>query len=159
MTVQDAYIARRCSEIDQLIQYAVIKSANDQELGAHLADYISVLINGVVEVTIEYFVAERARKTNDNHVFHYVQASVGAQFRNPKSEAIANVLKGFGEDYGKAYQTSVAKRSQEALGSVVARRISMAHEGTSQLNFTVGDVKNYFAQIVQLLEEVEKILL
>ena len=54
MTVQDAYIARRCSEIDQLIQYAVIKSANDQELGAHLADYISVLINGVVEVTIEY---------------------------------------------------------------------------------------------------------
>lgn len=157
--IQSVYVANRCSEIDKTIQYAANKSANDPDLGAHLAGYISVLISGVVEDCIEHYVVERARKTNDSHVIEFVKDSIGRQFRNPRSEDIAQVLKRFGDDYSRSYQRSVSQQAKEALGSVVSNRFSLAHEGTSRSNFTVNDVQNYFSHIVSLLEEVEKILL
>ena len=108
---------------------------------------------------MEHYVVERARKTNDVHVIDFVQTSIDRQFRNPKSEAIAEVLKRFGTDYGQSYQRSVSQQAKEALGSVVSNRMSLAHQGTSRSEFTVNDVRGYFSQIVILLEEVEKILM
>ena len=157
--IQNTYVVTRCSEIDNTIRYAANKSANDADLGAHLADYISVLISGVVEDCIEHYVVERARKTHDAHVIEYVQTTIGQQFRNPRSEDIAEVLKRFGTDYRESYQKAVSQQAKEALRSVVNNRLSLAHVGTSQSNFTLNDVQNYFSQIVSLLEEVEKILL
>ena len=157
--IQSVYVANRCSEIDNTIQYAANKSANDPDLGAHLAGYISVLISGVVEDCIEHYVVERARKTNDTHVIEFVQTSIDQQFRNPKSDAIATVLKRFGTDYSQSYQKAVTQQAKEALSSVVNNRLSLAHQGTSRSNFTVNDVRGYFSQIVVLLEEVETILM
>ena len=156
--IQSVYVATRCSEIDQTIQYAATKSANDPDLGAHLAGYISVLISGVVEDCIEHYVVERARKTNDSHVIEFIKDSIGRQFRNPRSDDIAAVLRRFGDDYRQSYQKSVSEQAKAALSSVVNNRLSLAHEGTSRSNFTVNDVRAYFSQIVSLLEEVEKIL-
>ena len=157
--IQNTYVATRCSAIDNTILYAANKSANDPDLGAHLSDYISVLISGVVEDCIEHYVVERARKTHDTHVIEYIQTTIGQQFRNPRSQEIAEVLKKFGTDYRDSYQKAVSQQAKEALSSVVNNRLSLAHLGTSQSNFTVNDIRNYFSQIVRLLEEVEKILL
>jgi hypothetical protein len=157
--LQDAYVAQRCSEIESSLRYAANKSRTDPELGGHLASYISVLISGVVEDSIEHLVVERARKANDTQLQEFVRSSIGQQFRNPRSQDIANVLGRFSENYQGSYQRSVSRAAREALGSIVGNRMSLAHRGASQLSLTVNDVRMYFELIIEILTVVESILL
>ncbi len=156
---RDAYVAARCSEIDEMLLYATEKAGVDPRLGAHLAGYISVLISGVVEDCVEHLVVERARKVNDPQLQEFVRSSMAQQFRNPRSEDIANVVGRFSKDYQSSYQLSVSQEAREALGSIVRNRMSLAHQGAPQSNFTVNDVQRYFDLIVGILEVVEDILL
>ncbi len=157
--VQNEYVTRRCSEIEEMLRYASEKSRNDADLGGHLAGYISVLISGVVEDCIEHLVIERARISNDSELQEFVKSSIARQFRNPKSEDIANLLSGFSGTYRSLYNNSVEQESKEALGSIITNRMALAHRGEPQSNFTIGDVHRYFDLIVKILEVVESILL
>ena len=156
---QDSYVASRCSGIEDRLRYAADKSEADPSLGAYLADYISVLISGVVEDCVEHLVVQRARRANDPHLESFVQSSIDRQFRNPRSQDIANVLGRFGDDYRNSYQEAVSLEAREALGSIVSNRLSLAHVGTPQSHFSISDVHRYFALIVGILEVVESILI
>ena len=116
---RDAYVAARCSEIDEILLYAADKGDTDPELGAHMAGYVSVLISGVVEDCIEHLVVQRARKVNDPQLQEFVRSSIAQQFRNPRSEDIANVIGQFSKDCQSSYQLSVGQEAREALGSIV----------------------------------------
>jgi hypothetical protein len=155
----DTYVAERCSEIEANLDYAVQKSAEDPELGAYLAGYISVIISGVVEDCIEYLVVQRAERANDPELKEFVRNSIGQRLRNPRSEDIANMLAMFGSQYRESYQARVKQSSRSALGSIMSNRLSLAHTGFWQQPSTVNEVREYFAQIVPILETVEGILL
>ena len=154
-----SHIARRCSDIEEALDYAARQSQGNPRLGSYLAAHISVLISGVVEDCIEYLVIERAGAAGDAEVKEFVQNAIRQQFRNPTSEHIADVLRAFGRNYREAYQSSVPAAAREALGSIVKNRMRLAHSGHSQTDFTLADVRQYFKQIVTLLEAVEDILL
>ncbi len=156
---RNAYVLSRCSAIEDRLRYATGKSQADPDLGAYLADYISVLISGVVEDCIEYLVVQRAGKANDPHLQEFVRYSIDMQFRNPRSQDIANVLARFGDDYRSSYGNSVSQEAREALGSIVSNRMSLAHVGETQSHFTVNEVRRYFELVVEILDVVEEILL
>ena len=126
---RDAYVAARCSEIDEILLYAADKGDTDPELGAHMAGYVSVLISGVVEDCIEHLVVQRARKVNDPQLQEFVRSSIAQQFRNPRSEDIANVIGRFSKDYQSSYQLSVGQEAREALGGVVKSAVIPARVG------------------------------
>ena len=155
----DYYVSGRCLGIEERLRYAARKSDADSELGAYLADYISVLISGVVEDCIEHLVVQRASKANDPHLQEFVRSSIDLQFRNPRSRDISNVLARFGDDYRQRYQEKVSREAREALGSIVSNRIALAHVGEAQSYFTVNELRRYFQLIVGILEVVEDILL
>lgn len=157
--VRDSYVSERCSGIEERLRYALDKSKDDPSLGAYLADYISVLISGVVEDCVEHLVVRRASNTNDPHVEEFVRSSIDRQFRNPRSNDIAGVLGRFSKAYQDSYANSVSMEAREALGSIVSNRMSLAHQGRGNSKFTVGDVSRYFELIVGILEVVEGILL
>ena len=156
---QNGYVFQRVSEIEQLIDYAVQKSNSDSELDAYMASYISVLISGVVADCIEYLVVERAKRTNDPELQEFVRVSMDRDFRNPNSEAIATLLSKFSSECERQYKSTVPLNSREALGSVIRNRLSLAHSGRNQNDFTINDIRQYFEQIVGILEVVEGILL
>ena len=156
---QDLYVADRCSQIEDKLRYAANKATADAGVGAYLADYISVLISGVVEDCIEHLVVQRAQRANDPQLEEFVRSLIARQFRNPRSEDIADVLGRFSKDYRQSYQQSVMREAQEALGSIVRNRMALAHQGESQSRFTVSEVYRYFTLIVGILETVERILL
>ena len=157
--LEDAYVAGRCSGIEDRLQYAADKSKADPDLGAYLADYISVLISGVVEDCVEYLVVQRASMAKDPYLEAFVKFSIDRQFRNPRSQDIADVLARFSDEYRKLYQDAVSLEAREALGSIVRNRLSLAHLGMPQSHFTVNEVRRYFELIVGILEVVERILL
>ena len=156
---RDAYIAGRCSDIEDTLQYASDTSDDDSRLGALLAAYASVLISGVVEDCVEHMVIERARRTGDQYLQNFVKRAIDQQFRNPRSSDIANLLKRFGDGYATNFQDNVKQEAREALDSIVNNRLSLAHQGELRTHLTVGDVQRYFTLVVGLLESVEDILL
>lgn len=156
---KDNYVVDRCSEIEDRLRYAERKSKSDPELGAYLAEYISVLIAGVVEDTVEHLVIMRASKLRDPHIEEFVRSSIDMQFRSPKSRDISNVLKRFSAGYANSYDKVVSHEAREALGSIVSNRMSLAHRGSPNSQFTVNDIRAYFGLIVGILEVVELILL
>ena len=157
--LQDAYVVGQCSRIQDVLQYAANKSVDDPELGAHLANYISVLISGVVEDCVEHLVVQRARMSSDLQLQDFVDFSIGRLFRNPQSSDIAEILRQFSPDYRVSYQQSVNGEDREALDGIIKNRMSLAHEGSSQSHFTLNDVRRYFERVVRILEVVEGILI
>lgn len=156
---RDTYVAGRCSGIEDRLRYANSKSESDPELGAYLADYISVLIAGVVEDCVEHIVVQRACKAKDPHLESFVRSSIDRQFRNPSFEKIGEVLARFSDKYKREYRNMVSREAREALRSVIGQRIYLTHLGTAQFHLTVQDVSRYFELIVGILEVVEEILL
>ena len=159
MTPKDQYILQRCEEIQSNLADAKTWSASDARLGAYLAGYITILISGVVEDCIEYLVSERARRGNDAELATFVSHLFGQHFRNPRSEGVANLLSMFSESYRDQYLAAVPTRSREALGSIIANRMSLAHTGAWRHQTTVIEVEEYFANIIPILVAVEDILL
>ena len=156
---ENTYVADRCSEITDRLQYASVKSEADSNLGAYLAEYICVLIAGVVEDCVEHLVIERARKANDTEVLSFVESSIKLQFRNPRPSVISGVLAKFNSNFKSRFSESVSVEALDALDSIVSNRMSLAHRGTPKSVVTVNDVSRYFEQIVEILDAVEQILL
>ena len=153
------YIVSRCTEIEDMLDYAISQTQDNPRLGGHLAAHISVLVSGVVEDCIEYLVTERARQGNDPELAEFVRTSIDCQFRNPNSRAVAEMIGTFSVNYRDRYQSAVPTDSREALGSIMSNRLSLAHSGRSQNDFTLSEVKQYFELIVPIIEVVESILL
>lgn len=153
------YIVERCAEIEEMLDFAVSRSNNDPLLGAHLAAYISVLISGVVEDCIEFLVVERSQLTGDLELTEFVRNSIDRTFRNPNSGALRDLLATFSQEYKSSYEGHVGTDSREALGSIIRNRLSLAHSGRSQQDFTLTDVKAYFERVVLIIGVIEDILL
>ena len=95
---KNPYIVGRCSDIEEMLDYAASQSQDNPRLGGYLASHISVLVSEVVEDCIEYLVTERARQGNDTELAEFVRTSIDRQFRNPHSRAVAEMLRTFSEE-------------------------------------------------------------
>jgi len=155
---RDSYVVSKCAEIEALLDEAVGWSKDDDKLGAHLASYITVLISGMVEDCIEFLVKQRAGKGGDFEVQELVGKLVDRQFRNPSHQQIRDMMRWFSEEYARSYHEKVPSDAPDALGSIVANRISLAHTGTWKQQMTIGDVRNYFTRIMPILIAVEEVL-
>ena len=161
MTPQNPYVTNRCGEIDTLISDALRWSGNDSKLASHLAAYISVLIVGVVEDCIEYLIGARVKKTQDPEIHNYIVRVIAQRFRNPNYDKIAEMLNDFSKAYQETFKATIARDGSEAdaLQSLVDNKTALAHFGTTKLNLTLSDVKNYYRQSLTILETLEQILI
>jgi hypothetical protein len=157
---RNPYLVRRCAEVEDLLVEAQSWASGDYKLGANLAAYVTVLIVGVVEDCIEHLVAQRARKTKDSEIEHYVVQSLEQGFRNPDHGKISGLLKMFSEDYQRKFRQRIPHDGKEAIAlqSVVGNKNALAHAGTSNLQLTIKEVDNYYRDIKPILEVLEDIL-
>lgn len=157
---RDPYLSNRCRELEELLNYAGAVAARDEKLGAHLANYLTVLITGVVEDCIEYLLLERAGRSGDTEVQNYVRENL-RYFRNPRVPEIVGLLNRFSQEYGRAFTGRIPPGGKEAdaLKSVVDNKDNLGHKGTWKLDMTVGDVDDYYRRVVSILEALEAVLL
>lgn len=160
MTLQDPYLAKRCGEIEVLLVEVENWASGNYKLGANLAAYVTVLIVGVVEDCVEHLVAQRARKTRDSEIEHYVVQSLQQGFKNPDHGKISGLLKMFSEDYQQKFKQRLPPNGKEAvaLQSVVGNKNALSHVGTLNLQLTIKEVGDYYRDIRPILEVLESIL-
>lgn len=160
MKFRDTYILGRCKEIETLLNQATDWSSNNEELSAHLAAYVSVLITGVLEDCIEHLITQRVEKTGDSEIQNYVCRATEQRFRNPHYSSISGLLKQFSKEYQEEFNQKILPHGKEAeaLQSIVDNKNSLAHLGTGTLQLTIKDVRYYFGYIIPILEALEQIL-
>jgi hypothetical protein len=160
VSCQSSYIVGRFNDIDRLIVDVTKWSANDPELAAHLAAYVSVLVVGILEDCIENLVATRANKANDPEIFNYIIKIIGQRFRNPDYSKISQMLLDFSPAYQSTFKSMIAPNGREAdaLQSLVDNKNSLAHTGTVKLNLTIGDVQIYYNYSMRIIQTLEQIL-
>jgi hypothetical protein len=123
--------------------------------------YICVLISGTFEDCIEHLVAQRAGRAGDAELRSYVVEEVNQRFRNPDHGTISRLLKQFSGSYQESFRAKVSHDSDaaSALASIINNKNLLAHEGTSNLQLTLGDIDTYYRRSIPILEALEDILL
>ena len=142
MTLRDPHIASRCVETKTLIAQASRWALYDPALGAHLAAYLTVLITGLVEESIERLVRRRVEIIGDPEIVNFVSNAIDRQFRNPDYSTISGLLRQFSDMYQNSFRTKIPHDSSEAvaLNSIIGNKNSLAHTGTAKLSLTVSDL-------------------
>lgn len=154
------YVLKRCTEIEELLQYADACSKTDEKLGAHLAAYICVLFLGVLEDCIENLIKERASKSGDPEILNFITVTISTRFRNPDRGAICEILGLFSKEYKDKFSQRIKADSPEkqALDNIVSNKNDLAHIGTSKLNFTVKEMNDYYKRVIPIVEAIEDVL-
>ena len=159
MTIGNAYVSTRYEEIRSNLIDAKVWATSDPRLEAYLSGYFTVLISGMVEDCIEHLIRQRCANTNDRELTDFVSKLVDQRFRTPNSSSIADLLGMFSDSHRQQYLAEVPIPAREALGSIVANRMAVAHTGTWKSNATIGEIEQYFGRIEPVLEAVENVLL
>lgn len=160
MTCVEPYLIKRCEEIELLFKDASKWAAGDDQVSAHFAAYITVLIMGVFEDCIEHLFAQRAHKAGDKEVGNYVVKVIGDRFKNPDYGAISGLLKEFSPDYQQKFKGKIAYSGKEAtaLESILGNKNSLAHAGTAKLEISIKEAEEYYLRALPILETLENIL-
>jgi hypothetical protein len=154
--MKTTYLKSRFSQIDLAIQKAKTSSSGDAELQAFLASYLVVMISGCYEDCVEHLVAERAAKAGDKEVEAFVRDCVDKQFRNPKFDAIKDLIGQYSPAYKQSLDKKVNDKARAAIGSIVTHRNSIAHGKNASV--TLGDVEQFHQNSAPIFEALEDIL-
>ncbi|MBI4215788.1 MAG: hypothetical protein HY687_00100 [Chloroflexi bacterium] len=160
MTPQHPYVTGRCNEINTLLADLKVWSQGNDKLGAHLANYLCVVLSGVVEECVENLVAERAKKHQDAELVNYVREVVHKLFSNPEHGTISGLLGQFSPEYKSKFVEKIPHNGKEgtSLTSIVNTKNQIAH-GTNKFQLTLRDMEDYYTNVIPILEILEQILL
>ena len=160
MTPQEPYVVERCAEIERILKDAASWASNNDMLGANLAAYITVLIVGTIEDSIEHLVKQRVARVGDTEIENYIGEMLDDRFRNPDYSTISGLLGKFSKGYKQRFQERISYQGVEAraLEGLLGYKNSLAHLGTCNLQMTLSDVDGYYHQIIPILEALEQIL-
>jgi RiboL-PSP-HEPN len=154
--MKTTYLKSRFSQIDLAIHKAKTSASGDVELEAFLASYLVVMISGCYEDCVEHLIAKRAAKAGDKEVEAFVRISVDKMFRNPKFEAIRDLVGLYSASYKQSLEKKVDDKARTAIGSIVTHKNSIAHGKNAIV--TLGDVELYHHNSAPIFEALEDIL-
>lgn len=156
----DEYISARFSGIDVLISSCKKWGSADEQLSAHLAAYVCVVLSGAIEDAIERMISLRMETLVDKATGNYVVKVVGQRFRNPDWGAINRLLGDFSEQFKLTWTSRFPSggRLDQSLQSINNIKNHLAHKGSNSLPVTIGDVQAYFEEVLPAMDHLEEII-
>lgn len=154
--MRNTYNKEWFNRLDEALTKAKGYAGGSAELEAFLSAHLVVLLAGAYEDCVEHMFTERAARTGDPEIQHYVQSTCDLLFRNPKFENIVRALKHFGDGYVNAFQTRIDTSAREAISSIVTNKNNVAHGKVSTV--TIGDVENFHKRSLPIFDALEDVL-
>ena len=130
-----------------------VDGIRDPELMSDFAKYLCVLVSGFLETAVAALVLEHARHRGAPTLQRFVD-SKAQRFVNPKMQRLRDFLGSFDPEWRSALEQLPAEQT-EAVDSVVNLRNKIAH-GES-VGLTYGRMKNYYSEILKVLNVVERL--
>ena len=144
------------AEYDRLrYQISTIKENSGKvpgELISLSCQMVCISICGSLEQCLKEIFVEFAKRRSSNQIYRPI-AKVCQYYQNPKTSKIAELVKLFDSDFGKALEKSWSSESSESskynvekshLDNLIADRVAFAHGGKKHVNVTARKLDDYF---------------
>ena len=114
--------------LDKKIHYLLgkIKDVDDDYLRAHIANYVCVLLSGLLESAVREIISASSERTSAPRISNFVKSRMEG-FRNPDIEKIAQLLSSFDKGIADRLNEFWDEEVKDAVGSIVGNRHLIAH--------------------------------
>jgi len=138
--------------LDSLI-HKIDSFSGDEELQAHLAKYLCIIVCGFLETSVRAIYRDYAQKKASKYVANYVDSKL-KNFQNPKMEKILSLAGAFSSIWREDLEKTTKDVIKESIDSIVANRNVIAHGGS--VGITIGSMKRYYEDAVKLINLIER---
>ena len=144
-------------KLDQKIDY-LLKRVRDSEfddlLRSHLANYVCILLSGLLETAIREIISIHCESKTIPTISNFVKSRL-EQFQNPDPERIANLLASFDPKLKERLENFWSGEVKDAIGSIVGNRHLIAHGRDTSL--TLSRVSDWFASTRRLIVFIQSV--
>ncbi len=134
--------------------FDLAQKIDDEQMKAHFARYLAVLLCGLLETTVKTLVIEYSARTANPKSAAYCSSMVNG-FRNPNCAKLKDLVGRFNADWRKSLEEFLEGPTGSAVDSIKVLRDAVAHgrnHGTS-----LGDVIKYRDDIFKTVDFLEKL--
>ncbi|MGJ5151172.1 HEPN domain-containing protein [Bradyrhizobium sp. HKCCYLR1023] len=114
--------------LEKKIEYLLgkIKDIDDDYLRSHIANYVCVLLSGLLEAAIREIISACSERTSAPRMSSFVKSRMDG-FRNPDIEKITALLSSFDRAITERLESFWDEEIKDAIGSIVGNRHLIAH--------------------------------
>lgn len=126
----------------------------DPEVLSHWARYITVLVSGYLEVSVQSTLDLYAQKRSSPSVASFVSDRLEG-FVNLNSDRIGQLLGAFDSSWRESFETFLDEEKKAAVNSVVGLRNTIAHGRDTGV--TLGSIQRYYQQCDLVVSFIENL--
>lgn len=152
MVVLDLKLHQESQRLDHLFKQ--VSMVEDEEMKAHWAKYLCVLVSGLIENTVKHLLAKYISDKSHPYISNYVNNNIRT-ITNLKHSKICNLIGSFSDEWRSSYEAKITEQEILAIDSVIANRHNIAHGKSVGLSFI--QMKVYYQSIKRVLKILEEI--
>ncbi len=154
--MQNREIAKQLQRLDTPIKKTDEACANNLELQAEWAKYLCILSAGLIENALKEIYIGFAYKKTSKPIANYISSAI-SPIRNPKTQRFLDIAEAFSPAWRDELENYVNINGRlEAIDSIMNQRHLIAHGKNQHSNITLGNLKDYLAKSVEVIEFIEK---
>ena len=97
--------------------------STDDELKAHLVQYLCVQVSGFLETSIQSLLIAYVKSQSNSFVVNYAERQLQRSLRNPNMETIFQVMKSFNPAWEVELKERITDEMRGAIGSIRSNEI------------------------------------
>jgi hypothetical protein len=146
-----AALLKQKKQIDDLFDHinAFTGDPYDKSL---LTFYLCVRVSGFMENCVRIIFSEFSAPRSKDQVVTFVGNKL-KKFPNPTYSEIIKIAKDFDKQWSIGFKKTITRQHQLSIESININRNQIAHGGTSGI--TIGDLFDYYQDIVKIIENLE----
>lgn len=146
---------RRHLQLNALFRQVEEAAAGNQELYAHWAKYLTVLVSGFIEECVEEIFSNYVDNCSNAKTACFVKSSIAGMRSNPNYDKLRKIVSKFDANWARSLdEYSKQEGRQDALNSVMNVRHAVAHGRDTGI--TMSSLRSYFDKCVDMLIFIEK---
>lgn len=122
----------------------------EEEILAHWARYLCVLVAGLIETAAQLVLSEHARTHASTEIASFVVNQMKYQ-TNLNTNKLTQLLGAFSDQWADDFDRSLTDAQKDAIDSVLANRHNIAHG--RPVGISLVRVKDYYIRVTQVLEK------
>ncbi|QOS67112.1 hypothetical protein GS424_011260 [Eggerthella guodeyinii] len=140
--------------LESLFEKVNDASAHNQELYAHWARYLAVLVSGFMEECVEEIFSNYVDGCANPKTASFVKSSIVGMRSNPNYNKLRTIVSKFDKNWATSLDDfSIQEGRQDALDSVMSIRHSVAHGRDSGI--TMASLRSYFDKCIEIMLYIE----
>jgi len=131
-----------------------VKGLGNDEVKAHLAKYLCVLVSAFLENSMRIVVLKYVGTRSNDNVLNFVNRQL-RHVTNLNEEKLKQLLGAFSGDWRIVFETDISDEQKAALDSIANLKNHVAHGKPTTISF--GRVNNYYQNIRKVVEIAQRI--